>query len=54
MEAAAAWATGGVLATLSWGRGIWFAPLTRTNAVSLSVAGSDDETLVYVSLGFQL
>ena len=34
------------------GGGVWFAPLTRANVVSLSVAGSREDTLVYMTLGF--
>jgi hypothetical protein len=36
----------------SWGAGIWFAPLARTNAFSLSVADSNEETLFYLRNGF--
>lgn len=36
----------------SGGGGLWFSPLTRTNTLSLSVAGSDEDTLVYFRLGF--
>lgn len=34
------------------GGGVWIAPLARTNAVSLSVAKSDEETLFYLQMGF--
>jgi outer membrane protein assembly factor BamA len=34
------------------GGGVWFAPLARTNAISLSVAKSDEETLFYLRMGF--
>jgi hypothetical protein len=34
----------------SWGGGVWFAPLTRTNAVNLSVAGSEEDTRVYCEI----
>ncbi len=37
------WGTGG---------GLWFAPLVRTNAFSLTVAHSPEETLVYLRQGF--
>ena len=36
----------------SWGGGVWFAPLARTNAFSVSVADSSEETLVYLRNGF--
>ncbi len=36
----------------SWGGGIWFAPLARTNTISLSVAGSPEDTLFYLRVGF--
>jgi len=35
-----------------WGGGVWFAPLARTNSFSLSVAGSPEDTLVYLRNGF--
>jgi hypothetical protein len=34
------------------GGGVWFAPLARTNAISFSVAKSDEETLLYLRMGF--
>jgi hypothetical protein len=36
----------------SGGGGIWFAPLARTNTISLSVAGSDENALFYGRAGF--
>ena len=36
----------------STGGGIWFAPLVRTNAISLTVAWSPEDTLVYLRQGF--
>ena len=36
----------------SGGGGIWFAPLIRTNTASLSVARSEEDTLVYFRFGF--
>jgi hypothetical protein len=36
----------------SWGGGLWFSPLARTNAISFSVANSPEETLFYLRLGF--
>ena len=34
------------------GGGIWLAPLARTNAISLAVARSEEETLFYMRVGF--
>jgi hypothetical protein len=34
------------------GGGVWIAPLARTNAISFSVAKSDEETLFYLRMGF--
>jgi hypothetical protein len=34
------------------GGGVWISPLSRTNAISFTVAKSDEETLVYLTLGF--
>lgn len=34
------------------GGGVWLAPLVRTNAISFSVAKSDEETLFYLQMGF--
>jgi hypothetical protein len=34
------------------GGGVWFAPLSRANTISLSVANSEEETLVYMRMGF--
>lgn len=34
------------------GGGVWLAPLARTNAISVSVAGSEEETLFYMRMGF--
>ena len=36
----------------SGGAGVWFAPLVRTNAISFTVAGSEEDVLVYLRLGF--
>ncbi len=36
----------------SVGGGVWFAPLVRTNAISVTVAHSPEETLVYLRQGF--
>ena len=36
----------------SWGGGVWFAPLARTNSLTVSVAGSPENTLVYLRNGF--
>ena len=36
----------------SGGGGIWFAPLIRTNTVSLTVAESAESTLFYMRFGF--
>ena len=36
----------------SAGGGVWFAPLIRTNTISLSVAASTEETLFYMRFGF--
>jgi hypothetical protein len=36
----------------SGGGGLWLAPLVRTNTISLSVAGSKEEALVYMRFGF--
>lgn len=36
----------------SGGGGVWFAPLTRTNTISLAVARSSEETLFSLRLGF--
>ncbi len=36
----------------SGGAGVWFAPLVRTNTISLSVADSREETLAYLRIGF--
>jgi hypothetical protein len=36
----------------SVGGGVWFAPLVRTNAISITVAASPEETLVYLRQGF--
>jgi hypothetical protein len=36
----------------SGGGGIWLAPLARTNAISFSVARSQEETLFYLRMGF--
>jgi hypothetical protein len=36
----------------SSGGGIWFAPLVRTNAISVTVAHSPENTLVYLRQGF--
>jgi hypothetical protein len=36
----------------SSGGGIWFAPLVRTNAISVTVAHSPEDTLVYLRQGF--
>jgi hypothetical protein len=38
------WSTGG---------GIWCAPLVRTNAISVTVAYSPEDVLVYLRQGFQ-
>ena len=35
-----------------YGGGIFFAPLARTNAIRLTVGHSDEDTLVYMGLGF--
>ena len=35
-----------------FGGGLWFAPLARTNAIRISVAHSDENTLFYGGLGF--
>jgi hypothetical protein len=37
---------------VGYGGGVWFAPLSRANAISLSVADSREETLVYMRIGF--
>jgi hypothetical protein len=34
------------------GGGVWLAPLARTNAISLTVGKSDEETLFYLRIGF--
>ena len=34
-----------------YGGGVFFAPLARTNAIRLTVANSDEETLVYFGMG---
>jgi hypothetical protein len=36
----------------SGGGGIWLAPLARTNAITFSVARSEEETLFYLRMGF--
>jgi hypothetical protein len=36
----------------SGGGGIWFAPLARTNTITFSVAGSEENALFYVRAGF--
>ena len=36
----------------SWGGGVWVAPLARTNTLSVSVAGSPEDTIVYARIGF--
>lgn len=36
----------------SGGGGIWFSPLLRTNTISVSVADSPEDTLVYLRIGF--
>ena len=36
----------------SGGAGVWFSPLVRTNTISLSVANSNEETLIYMRIGF--
>ena len=36
----------------SVGGGVWFAPLVRTNAISITVAHSPEDTLVYLRQGF--
>ena len=36
----------------SWGGGLWFSPLARTNTISFVVANSPEETLFYLRLGF--
>jgi hypothetical protein len=35
-----------------YGGGVFFAPLARTNAISLTVGASDEDTLVYLRVGF--
>lgn len=35
-----------------YGAGVFFAPLARTNALRLTVANSDEDTLVYMGFGF--
>jgi hypothetical protein len=35
-----------------YGGGVFFAPLARTNAIRLTVGHSDEDTLVYMGLGF--
>jgi len=35
-----------------YGGGVWFAPLARTNAIRLTVAHSEEDTLFYMGLGF--
>jgi len=35
-----------------YGGGLWFAPMTRTNAISFAVAHTTEETLVYMRFGF--
>jgi outer membrane protein assembly factor BamA len=35
-----------------FGGGVWFAPLARTNAISFTVARSEEDTLVYLRFGF--
>ena len=35
-----------------YGAGVFFAPLARTNAIRLTVANSDEDTLVYMGFGF--
>jgi len=34
------------------GGGVWFAPLSRVNTISLSIANSEEETLFYMRMGF--
>ena len=36
----------------AWGGGVWFAPLKRTNTVSLGVARGQERTGVYIRTGF--
>ncbi len=36
----------------SGGGGLWFSPLVRTNTISVSVANSSEEAMVYLRLGF--
>lgn len=36
----------------SGGGGLWFSPLVRTNTISVSVAGSEEEVLAYLRFGF--
>ena len=36
----------------SGGAGVWFSPLVRTNTISLSLANSNEETLIYMRVGF--
>ncbi len=36
----------------SGGGGVWFAPLARTNTITFSVAGSEENPLFYVRGGF--
>ena len=35
-----------------YGGGVWIAPLARTNAISFTVAKSEEETLLYLRVGF--
>ena len=37
----------------SGGGGIWLSPLVRTNTISLSLANSPEDLLVYLRVGFQ-
>jgi hypothetical protein len=36
----------------AYGGGVWIAPLARTNAISFTVAKSEEETLFYLRVGF--